>query len=146
MGKKKLSKKTILLWRWRITLSAILISFLLGALYFFFPHLAIIFVIIFCTAYIFLILVYFPLLYKNSYYSIIDNYITIEKGIILKRFIKISISKIQYVEIVTYPLQRLFKLNTLVLHTAGSQQIISPLDTIESIKIKQIIEGTYEKT
>ena len=107
---------------------------------------AIVFVIIFCTAYTFLILVYFPLLYKNSYYSIIDNYITIEKGIILKRFIKISISKIQYVEIVTYPLQRLFKLNTLVLHTAGSQQIISPLDTIESIKIKQIIEGTYEKT
>lgn len=145
MEKKRLSKKSISFWRWRITLSAIVISFLLGVLYYFFHLIAMILSAIFVMLYLTLIIVYFPLLYKSSYYMIEQRHIIIERGIIYKRVIKISIPRIQYVETITGPLQRIFKLNSIILHTAGSQKIIGPLDTSESLRIKQYIEGFYEE-
>lgn len=140
-----LPKKAIFVWRIRATLMLIIFSFLFGCLYVFFKNLALILYALGIIVYFVFILIYFPLLYKNYYYNIIDNYIIIEKGIITKQVSHISISKIQYVEILSDPLNKLFKLNTIVLHTAGSRKAITPIDISESNRIKQIIESAYEK-
>jgi membrane protein YdbS with pleckstrin-like domain len=54
--------------------------------------------------------------------------LTITKGVLFKKRMTLLADKIQYVELIQTPLQRLFKVYTVAFHTAGATVFVSQVD------------------
>ena len=54
--------------------------------------------------------------------------ITMTKGILMRKRMNIMAKKIQYVELIQTPVQRLFKVYTVAFHTAGATAYVSQVD------------------
>jgi hypothetical protein len=70
-----------------------------------------------------------------------DEYVMVQKGVLFRRRDYIPIKRIQHIEKLHGPIQTLFKISTLIIYTAGSNDIIVgiPLDQADDI-IHQIRE------
>ena len=82
---------------------------------------------------LFLVLVYLPLFYKNFSYKIHDDTLLIKKGVVYRSETKIPRERIQYVAFVATPIERLLRLKTAVIYTAGSFTLIGSLDKCDDI-------------
>jgi hypothetical protein len=80
-------------------------------------------------------------IYRLYGYMIEDEYVMVQKGVLFRRRDYIPIKRIQHIEKLHGPIQTLFKISTLIIYTAGSNDIIVgiPLDQADDI-IHQIRE------
>lgn len=139
-----LSEKCIMLWRIRATAMLILYAFLDGGMFVFFPDFAILFGILGIGAYLSMILLYFPMLYKHCGYLFENGIISINSGVFIYHRTKIPVSKIQYCVISQGPLQRIFGLCSVRLLMAGSFESVSQITLINAYRLKNYIENTGE--
>ena len=69
-----------------------------------------------------------PLVYHVTTLVVRKDGITITKGILMRKRMNIMAKKIQYVELIQTPVQRLFKVYTVAFHTAGATTYVSQVD------------------
>lgn len=135
---KKISKKSIIVWRIRFLLLFVFVAFVLGAVGIFNIKLSVILVLISIIFAIVMIVIYCPKRYDQTVFSIIDGKISIRKNLIFRVHYSVLVKKIQYIEIIQSPIQRWLNLCSVVFHTAGSTIILGQLSTKQAIKIKEI--------
>lgn len=122
---KKISKRSILLWRIRLMLAAVpilmsasfcrIVQMLLAA---------VISVIFF---------IYLPLKYKEYFYKTDNGSLQIKKGVVYRSEMKIPRERIQYVSFFATPVERLLGLKTAVVYTAGRAVLIGSLEKHDDI-------------
>jgi membrane protein YdbS with pleckstrin-like domain len=80
-------------------------------------------------------------IYRLYGYMIEDDYVMVQKGVLFRRRDYIPIKRIQHIEKLHGPIQTLFKISTLIIYTAGSNDIIVgiPIDQADDV-IHQIRE------
>lgn len=139
MKRQGISKKSITVWQLRATLVLLLTAFLLGALYVFLPIASCIIGVLCLIAYILIITVYFPMLYKNTGFWIENNRITIEHGFFIKRKYTLSSNRVQYIITIVGPIQKVFGLCTISFMTAGSTEILQNITFEDAAKIKKAL-------
>lgn len=135
-----LSNKSVFLWRIRATAALVIAAFFVGAAYAFSEKTAIAAGIGIILIYLMVIFVYVPMLYASCRYTMTDNFVEIQKGVIFCEHTQISYSKVQYCVLVQGPLQRIFGLCTVRLLTAGSFEIMRDVSFINGKKIKRMSE------
>ena len=138
----KPSTDYIYIWRLRATILLIAISFFCGFLYVFVPILTLIIAIISILLYPLYMFIYIPKLYKNYSYTISNDYITIKKGFLFFKHIKLDFNKVQLIQQIQSPMQRHKKLYSVNLYTAGTRVFIdciskSDVEEIKSLQRKQ---------
>ncbi len=80
--------------------------------------------------------------YKLHGYEHNEDYVVIQKGVVFRRKDYIPIKRIQHIESFQGPVQALFKIHTLMIYTAGSNDMIVGISSeaveplIHSIRIK----------
>ena len=80
--------------------------------------------------------------YKLHGYEHNEDYVVIQKGVVFRRKDYIPIKRIQHIESFQGPIQALFKINTIMVYTAGSNDMIVGITSkdveplIHSIRIK----------
>jgi membrane protein YdbS with pleckstrin-like domain len=126
---QKLSKSAKKVWRMRATLGFLITSFLCGEVYVFAPKIALAVLTGALLIYAFIIFVAVPYVYHITTLNIRSDGITITKGVIFKKRMTLLADKIQYVELIQTPLQRLFKVYTVAFHTAGATVYVSQVDS-----------------
>lgn len=129
----KMCVKSILIYRIRIIIVAVICAFLCGMLIAFFPLPA--FVISILIG-IILIVIFFPycsMLYKSCRIYISDKQIRIEKGVIFLQMYCTSVDNIIYIGKITTPLQRIFKIFTICLYTKSGKIYIPNINFIPDI-------------
>lgn len=144
MEKQKISKKSIVVWRIRATLILFAAAFILGALFVFFPILSSILAVIIVIAYILAVIIYYPMLYNSTSFTLNKESITIEHGFFIKRKCTLSSKRIQYIVIMSSPIQRVFGICSLSFMTVGSTQILQNITPQDAQKIKSVLEP-YKK-
>lgn len=125
---QKLSTKAKKIWRTRTTIIYLLFAFLCGGFNFFFPDIPLLILLAGTLIYLFVILVAIPYVYKMTTLDVRKDGLTITKGVIMKKRIKILADRIQYVELYQTPLQRAFDVFTVAFHTAGATVYVSQVD------------------
>lgn len=126
--KRKLSKNAKKVWRTRCTLVCLLFSFISGGVYIFFPLIALILAGIDLFAFIFINFAAVPYVYYATTLEVRKDGITITKGVLMRKRMNIMAKKIQYVELIQTPVQRLYKVYTVAFHTAGATVYVSQVD------------------
>ena len=144
MKNNLLSEKCVYLWRIRATVILILFSFVDGGLFVFFPQWAIFLAIIVIAVYIFMIVLYFPMLYKHCGYFFEDNVISISSGVFIYHETKIPVSQVQYCVISQGTLQKIYGLCSVRLMMAGSFESVSQITLINAYRLKNLIEHSGE--
>lgn len=145
MEKQKISEKAIIVWRIRATLILFGAAFILGALFVFFPIMSLILAIAVIVVYILTVIIYYPLLYKRTSFSLNKNSITIEQGFFVKRKCTISSERIQYIVTVSGSIQRIFGVCSLSFMTAGSTQILQNITPEDAEKIKITLSSSKKE-
>ena len=79
--------------------------------------------------FLFIIFVAVPYVYYATTLEVRKDGMTITEGVILRKRMKIVAKKIQYVELIQTPVQRLFKVYTVAFHTAGATVFVSQVDS-----------------
>ena len=126
---QKLPKNAKKVWRTREALIFLLISFICGGIYVFSPMIALIVEGVNLIAFLFIIVVAVPYVYYATTLEVRKDGITITKGVIFRKRMNILAKKIQYVELIQTPVQRLFKVYTVAFHTAGATVFVSQVDS-----------------
>ena len=74
-------------------------------------------------------------IYRLHGYQVEEDYIMIKRGVLFRKEDYIPIKRIQHIEGFQGPIQMLFKIKTLIVYTAGSNDIIVgiPANEIEPI-------------
>ena len=122
---KKISKKSLLLWR--IRLSAITLVFAVSA--FLLPTLLRSVAFVLLTAVFFaLFFIYYPIKYKSFFYKIEENALIIKSGVFYKSEKSIPLDSIQYISFVATPIEQLIGVKTAVIFTAGAMTLIGAID------------------
>jgi membrane protein YdbS with pleckstrin-like domain len=125
---QKLSKNAKKVWRMRATIGFLITSFICGGIYVFLPKLALAVLIGALAIYAFIIFVAVPYVYYVTTLDVRNDGLTITKGVLFKKRMTLLADKIQYVELIQTPLQRLFKVYTVAFHTAGATVFVSQVD------------------
>ena len=145
MQNNLLSEKCINLWRMRATVILILLSFIDGGLFVFFPDWSIFLGIIAVIAYFLMIIFYFPTLYKKCGYFFEKDIISISSGVFVYHQTKIPVSQIQYCVISQGYLQKIYGLCSVRLMLAGSFESVSQITLINAYRLKNRIEHSGEQ-
>lgn len=126
---RKLSKNAKKVWRTRCAMVCLLFAFISGGIYIFSPLIAFIVAGVDLLTFI----NYIPYC-RNLLFIMVTTLvvrkdcITITKGILMRKRMNIMAKKIQYVELIQTPVQRLFKVYTVAFHTAGATTYVSQVD------------------
>lgn len=67
-------------------------------------------------------------IYKLYGYEITDTYVLFQKGVLFRRQDFIPIKRIQHIEKLQGPVQSLFKITTVIIYTAGSNDVMIGID------------------
>ena len=76
---------------------------------------------------------YLPLWYKNFFYKLEKDTLFVKSGVIYHSEKQIPTKNIQYISFVATPLERLLRLKTAVIFTAGSFVLIGSIDKHDDI-------------
>lgn len=127
MYRKKLSEKSITVQRIRASAVLAVWWFLCGAAAVFSLACAAVLAILSLAVYFILILFYFQKWYENYRFTISNDHIYIEKGVIFSKKINVFRSRVQYAQYIQTPLQKLFHTCTIVYQTAGAVVYLSEI-------------------
>ncbi len=84
---------------------------------------------------------YLPDMYLNSLsYSRHRDWLMIERGVVWRRAILIPRRQIQYIKLRRGPIERLFRLSSLVFVTSGGRAVMSGLDPEEAERLRSLFE------
>jgi membrane protein YdbS with pleckstrin-like domain len=72
-------------------------------------------------------LIYLPLLHRRLLYSVSDGRVTMRAGVFYHNIRSLPIAGIQYITVVRTPLDRLFRLYTVILAVAGGRMLLAGL-------------------
>lgn len=141
MEELKLPRKTLNLWKIRVTIAVL---FIVGIFSYFFHSydwfLPAILVII--CLYEALFLWYLPNLFKGYRIKYINGAVVIESGVIIKMTHIMPYSKMIYAESITSPLAKAMGLSAVILKAARSRILIPELPAADTAKfIKTLAEG-----
>ena len=81
------------------------------------------------VAFLFVTIIAVPFVYHATSLRVRKDGITITKGVLMKKRMNIMAKKIQYVELIQTPVQRIFKVYTVAFHTAGATVYVSQVDS-----------------
>ncbi len=128
------------LWLWEIRLaaSALAISFLTAVIFS-----GLVFNIIsalWIAAYLVMAIWYYPIKYKKLSYNVDENILVVNCGVIYRRRKSIFLKNIQYISSMRTPIQRIAKLETLIVHAAGGFIMIPNLKISESQLLRHTLE------
>lgn len=130
------SKKSIIILKIRYSILFSFLAFLSGFMGIFSIYFSIFLCIFLILTYIFIVIYYCNESYKNKSYYISEKLITINYGVFFHKSISVNLNKLQYIELVQSPLQRLFSVCSLIFHTSGSKTTLSNIELSVGIKIK----------
>lgn len=130
------SKKSITILKIRYSFLYSILTFLCGSIGIFSIHISIVLFIFLASTYVFIIIYYCPENYKRKSYYISDKLITINHGVLLYKSTSVNLNKLQYIELIQTPCQRIFSVCSLVFHTSGSKTILSHIELSIGAKIK----------
>ena len=141
MAELKLPKKTLTLWKIRVTVAALIIvgvfSYLCHDFDWFLPAI----LVIICL-YEGLILWYFPSLFKTYRIKYINGAVVIDSGVIIKTTHIMPFSKMIYTESITSPLAKLLGLKAVSLKAARSRILIPEMPKEEAERfVTALAEG-----
>ncbi len=80
--------------------------------------------ILFISTGILVNLIFLPLYFKNLYYQITANQISIRRGIFLRREQSIRLQTVQYIQLITGPFDGKFGLNFIILYVYGGSMML----------------------
>ncbi len=141
MSELRLSKKTLMLWKIRVT---ILTLFVLGILAYFCHGYGwfLIAVLVLICLYEGIMLWYLPKLFRNYRLKYINGAVIIESGVVIKTTHIMPFSKMIYAETITSPLAKLMGIKALTLKAARSRILIPELPENDARKfITVLAEG-----
>ena len=134
---ENISKKSILILRIRYSLFSALLTFSLGILGIINFGLYIRTLIIYLILFFFVLLIYCPMKYKCTLFSVSDEHIKISYGVMFSQNITLNINNIQYIELSQSIEERLLSVATLILYTAGGKIKIPHLSVKRALYIKK---------
>ncbi len=134
---ENISKKSISILRIRYSLFSALLTFSLGILGVINFDLYIRTLIIYLIFFFFVLLIYCPMKYKCTLFSVSDEHIKMSYGVIFSQNITLNINNIQYIELSQSIEERLLSVATLILYTAGGKIKIPHLSTKRALYIKK---------
>ena len=76
--------------------------------------------------------------FKGFMYSLDNNAITIYRGIINRKKDTVNLKNIQHIELSAYPFERIYKLATIKIYTAGSEHILPSIEVNDAIDIQKL--------
>lgn len=141
MSELRLSKKTLMLWKIRVTVLALL---LLGVLAYFCHGYGWFLIVILALVCLYegVMLWYLPKLFRNYRIKYINGAVVIESGVVIKTTHIMPFSKMIYTETITSPLAKLMGIKALSLKAARSRILIPELPEKEVVKfVTAIAEG-----
>ncbi len=127
MTPEKPDLRILTIWRIRLLLAAVLLSFLSA---YFFSRINRIwwgFLLVWILLFFYLYLFYYPVKYRKLSYTLNKRNLLIRYGVFYNHFKAIPFTSIQYVTVVTSPLQRAFGICTLHAYSAGNMARIPGL-------------------
>ncbi|MFW5780850.1 MAG: PH domain-containing protein [Bacillota bacterium] len=146
ISEKRLTKNALKCWylRWLLAFIILLlfeiitIRISVNLLYGF--YLSIVKILALSIPAIFLVLVvvtpYFK--FRGFMYSLTDNHLIIHRGFITRKKDALSINNIQHIELSAYPFERIYKLATLKIYTAGSEHTLHSIEISDARAIQEI--------
>lgn len=121
----KMSGKAIKLYRIRLVLLAVAVSFFCGGVMVFSVEIALVLIAFFGIAVVVLI-IWLPLfIYKGYVATIENNHIAITKQLIFSRTYYVSFEDIRYLTLSATPLQRYFNIFSVYIHTSSGKVCIA---------------------
>ncbi len=138
MSELRLSKKTLMLWKIRVTVLTLLI---LGILAYFCHGYKWFLIVILGLVCLFeaVVLWYLPKLFKNYRIKYINGAVVIESGVIIKTTHIMPFSKMIYTETITSPLAKLMGIKAITLKAARSRILIPELPEKEVMKFVTVL-------
>lgn len=141
-----LSKKAVFVWRARLTIILLGALFVCGGVSVFSLVFGIALTIFTLLAYVSIIVIYIPLLHESYKFTISDEKITINKGVILQKTYNLYTKKIQYIELAQSPLEKKYDLCTIVFHTAGANLSLQQIDLKYGSYLKKLQKEKEESS
>ncbi len=138
MSELKLSKKTLMLWKIRVTILTLLVLSVLA----YFCHgygWFLIAVLGLICLYESIMLWYLPKLFKNYRLKYINGAVVIESGVIIKTTHIMPFSKMIYTETISSPLAKMMGIKALILKAARSRIMIPELPEKEVQKFVTVL-------
>lgn len=141
MSELRLSKKTLMLWKIRVTVFTLLILSVLAYFCHGYGWFLIVILALVCL-YEGIMLWYLPKLFRNYRIKYINGAVVIESGVVLKTTHIMPFSKMIYTETITSPLAKLMGIKALSLKAARSRILIPELPEKEVVKfVTALAEG-----
>ncbi len=141
MSELRLSKKTLMLWKIRVTVLTLLILTVLAYFCHGYGWFLIVILALVCL-YEGVMLWYLPKLFRNYRIKYINGAVVIESGVVIKTTHIMPFSKMIYTETVTSPLAKLMGIKALILKAARSRILIPELPEKEVVKfVTAMAEG-----
>lgn len=128
----KMSAKSINLYRIRIVLLAVVLSFFCGGVFVFSVKVAVTLVIAFLVVLVALIIWLPFLLYKGQITNIEPNKLILTKQLLYRRIYYVNMEDIRYITLSATPLQRYFNIFTIYIYTTCGRVSISNFDSLPS--------------
>lgn len=141
MSELRLSKKTLMLWKIRVTVLTLLLLAVLAYFCHGYGWFLIVILALVCL-YEGVMLWYLPKLFRNYRIKYINGAVVIESGVVIKTTHIMPFSKMIYAETITSPLAKLMGIKALSLKAARSRILIPELPENEVVKfVTAIAEG-----
>ena len=119
----KLPKKTLIVWRLRLFLFTIILCAFLGIFFSLYVFSAVLLLLCFAFSLIFL-----PFLIKSYVITVTDAYISVEKGIIIKKTQIMPRKNLVYAESLSLPLSNALGLSAVILKAAKGYCVILEIE------------------
>ncbi len=123
----------------RLAIIAFAVGFFFGALVPFLPLIGGILLVIFVIAYFFAAIIWLPGWCKATCFHATSDAIMLERGLIWRKTIFLTRSKIRYTTLTATPLQRMFGVVSLYLMTAGGKVVLPHIARSEANQLADLM-------
>lgn len=83
--------------------------------------------------------------YRYFSYMLDNNKLFIYSGFLPKKRETLSLKNIQHIELRAYPFERIFKLATIKIYTAGSEHILPSIELVDAKYIQNLVYRDYRQ-
>lgn len=129
---EKISKRSLTLWRIRLYIIAFLCAVVTSFVMTPFSIVWNVTTAAWVTVFLFMYFLYYPAKYRRLTYSVDQNGICVKSGVIYRYERYMQSDRVQYVNLVATPLQRVMGLNGVLILAAGSRIYIPCLEKTEA--------------
>lgn len=128
MEPKHISPRALLLWRVRLCVAALVLSFLISLIMEIFSTVWFVFTGLLAVAFLFFYVFYYPVKYKKLTYAVGKGVLVLHGGVFYRRRRSIFLKNIQYIALFETPFSRILGLKDLIVHAAGGTLYLPGLE------------------